>query len=593
MALSGSFSTNKYTTSNHGTIGLILSWTATQSIANNTSTISWTLKSNGTMSSGYYVQAGPVTVRIAGNVVLNITSRFNMYGGGGFKRTGSITLSHTEKGLRNAAMSIQAAIYSSSVNCKASKTFELDKIDRYGIINNIDAFTDEEYPSVLYSNPAGTDMVQDLKIRITWNNGAGATNYVNLDDNGGTYTFTSSTFTDANKASIYAAYPNTKNVVLTFDLQSTMDGTDYHFYKDVTMSIVNAEPVSNGMDYLDVSPATAITLNPQIIVQEQSTLRIKVFPFTAKKSATIELSRYRLDFNGERYGLMQESGADYYYCDIGTPSYSGTYTAVITVEDSRGNKSTDSMDIPITAWTKPTAECTAVRVNGFESNTDITVDATISSIIDESVPVERNTMYIKEKHREKNGSWSDEYTMSDNTPYRVSLDNTKEYEIEIAVYDSFTANDKSIYTLTVAKGIPAFSIGRNMNAVGVNGYPEKDGQLFVGEGGEAKIDGVVYPNTYSSTEHKVGYWIDGSAIYEKTISYSSTIASGGNVTIPSNLWSQKGQPVDLILYSTSGTSKIAWRFVAAQINASGELQLFNGRAAKLTFDTFTIQYIKL
>ena len=290
---------------------------------------------------------------------------------------------------------------------------------------------------------------------------------------------------------------------------------------------------------------------------------------------------------------MQESGADYYYCDIGTPSYSGTYTAVITVEDSRGNKSTDSMDIPITAWTKPTAECTAVRVNGFESNTDITVDATISSIIDESVPVERNTMYIKEKHREKNGSWSDEYTMSDNTPYRVSLDNTKEYEIEIAVYDSFTANDKSIYTLTVAKGIPAFSIGRNMNAVGVNGYPEKDGQLFVGEGGEAKIDGVVYPNTYSSTEHKVGYWIDGSAIYEKTISYSSTIASGGNVTIPSNLWSQKGQPVDLILYSTSGTSKIAWRFVAAQINASGELQLFNGRAAKLTFDTFTIQYIKL
>lgn len=586
MALSGSFSTNKYTTSNHGTIGLILSWTATQSIADNTSTITWTLKSNGTMSSGYYVQAGPVTVGIAGKIVLNITSRFNMYGGGGFKRTGTITVSHTDEGLRNVAMNIRAAIYSSSVNCTASKTFELDKINRYGIINNIDPFTDEEYPSVLYSNPAGTDMVQDLKIRITWNNGAGATDYVNLDDNGGTYTFTSSTFTDADKASIYAAYPNSKNVMLTFDLQSTMDGTDYHFYKDVTMSIVNAEPVSNGMAYLDISSAVSITGDPSIIVQAQSTLRIKVFPFTAQKSATINLSEYRLDFNGERYGLIQTSGLDYYYCDIGTPSYSGTYTAVITVEDSRGNKSTDSMDIPITAWTKPSAECTVMRVNGFETATDLTVDATISDVAN-------NVMHIQERHREKNGTWSSLSDVPDNTAYRLTLLNTKEWEIEVTVWDSFTTNDKTIYPLAVAKGIPAFSIGRNMNAVGVNGYPEKDGQLFVGEGGEVKVDNVVLPHACANAEKKIGYWIDGSAIYEKTISYSATISSGGNVTIPSNLWSQVGQPLDIILYSTSGTSKIAWRFVAAQINSSGVLQIFNGRAATLTFDTFTIQYIKL
>lgn len=592
MALSGSLSTNKYTTSNHGTIGLLLSWTATQSIADNTSTITWTLKSNGTMSSGYYVQSAPITVGIAGKIVLNITSRFNMYGGGGFKRTGTITVSHTDEGLRNVAMNIRAAIYSSSVNCTASKTFELDKINRYGIINNIDPFTDEEYPSVLYSNPAGTDMAQDLKIRITWNNETGATNYVNLDDNGGTYTFTSATFTDANKASIYAANPNTKNVVLTFDLQSTMDGQEYHNKKDVVMSIVNADPVSNGMDYLDVSSATSITLNPQIIVQEQSTLRIKVYPFTAQKSATIraiDTGDYKLNFNGEDYILT--AGDGYGYIDVVKPAYAGTYTATITVKDSRYNQSTDSINIPIKEWTKPTAECTAVRVNGFESNTDITVDATISSIIDESVPVERNTMYIKEKHREKNGSWSDEYTMSDNTPYRVFLDNTKEYEIEIAVYDSFTANDKSIYTLTVAKGIPSIAIGRNMNSLGVNGYPEKDGQLFVG--GEIKVDDVVLPHAYSNTEKKIGYWIDDSTIYEKTISYSATISSGGNVTIPSNLWSQKGQPIDLVVYSTSGTSKIAWRFVAAQINAQGVLQIFNGRAATLTFDLFTIQYIKL
>ena len=92
MALSGSVSTNKYSTSSHGTIGLILSWTASQSIVNNTTTISWTLKSNGTMSSGYYVQAGPVTVKIAGTTVLNTTSRFSMHGGGGYSKSGTITV---------------------------------------------------------------------------------------------------------------------------------------------------------------------------------------------------------------------------------------------------------------------------------------------------------------------------------------------------------------------------------------------------------------------------------------------------------------------------------------------------------------------
>lgn len=120
-----------------------------------------------------------------------------------------------------------------------------------------------------------------------------------------------------------------------------------------------------------------------------------------------------------------------------------------------------------------------------------------------------------------------------------------------------------------------------------------DGDVLRYNGNTDMWENVDSLHAYSNTEQKVGYWIDGSAIYEKTISYSSTIASGGNVTIPSNLWSQAGQPIDIILYSTSGTSKIAWRFVAAQINASGVLQIFNGRAANLTFDAFTIQYTKL
>lgn len=123
--LKGSVSTNKY----DSTIGLTLSWTATQSVANNTSTLSWTLKSTGGGTSSWW-NTGPVTVKINGTTVLTITSRFKLYGGGAWSKTGSITIAHNSDGTKTFAASISAAIYSSAVNCTGSASFTLDKINR-------------------------------------------------------------------------------------------------------------------------------------------------------------------------------------------------------------------------------------------------------------------------------------------------------------------------------------------------------------------------------------------------------------------------------------------------------------------------------
>lgn len=108
---------------------------------------------------------------------------------------------------------------------------------------------------------------------------------------------------------------------------------------------------------------------------------------------------------------------------------------------------------------------------------------------------------------------------------------------------------------------------------------------------------ITLPHKYSTTEQVVGYWTDGSPIYEKTIEMPSytTIGSGGSTTIPSTIWSTKAIPIDIVTYVTKTTANaLVWRWVTAQINVStGTLQIFNGRAAQMGFDTFTIQYIKL
>ena len=122
--LSGSVKTSTY-----GSMGLVLLWTATQNVANNQSTISWTVKSFGKESNFYYM-AGPVTVVINGSTVLNITDRFQMWGNGAWSKSGTLTISHNSDGSKSFSASISAAIYTYAVNCTGSGTFTLKKIAR-------------------------------------------------------------------------------------------------------------------------------------------------------------------------------------------------------------------------------------------------------------------------------------------------------------------------------------------------------------------------------------------------------------------------------------------------------------------------------
>lgn len=125
MALSGSLKTSTY-----DSLGLQLSWTATQNVSENESTIKWTLKSFGYTSTTAYMKAGPVRVVINGTTVLNITDRFNLYGQGAWVRSGNITIEHNNDGSKSFSASVSAAIYSSSVNCTGSATFTLNQIER-------------------------------------------------------------------------------------------------------------------------------------------------------------------------------------------------------------------------------------------------------------------------------------------------------------------------------------------------------------------------------------------------------------------------------------------------------------------------------
>lgn len=125
MALNGSCKTSTYSG-----VGLIFTWSATQNIAKNQSTISWNVKSFGGASNAWYM-SGNFKIVIDGSTVYSSADRIKLYGNGATTvATGSRTLTHDNDGSKSFSVSLEAGIYTVAVNCRGSATFTLDKIAR-------------------------------------------------------------------------------------------------------------------------------------------------------------------------------------------------------------------------------------------------------------------------------------------------------------------------------------------------------------------------------------------------------------------------------------------------------------------------------
>ena len=515
MALSGNFNTNKYTTSSSGSIGLNLSWTGSQDITQNTTTISWTLKSNGSMSSGYSVYGGPITVVIGGTTVLSITSRIRVYGGGSFKRTGTITITHEEDGTKTVSMSVSAALYSASVNCTGSSSYTLDKIDRYALLESVENLTDtfNPLPTITYSNRLGPDRVTDIKLRISWTNSGSteATDWVSLpndltaSDNVGTYQFTNTTLPTAKRNAMLSACSSTTSLTVQYELQSKLDGTTQTHTKTATLVVneATAKPTWSSptpLTFMDIdSDVVSITQDNSVIVHKQSTLEISISAATGNKGATVgafDTSAYQLTLNGNTYS-MDNTGKKTFV----KPNAIGTYTAVMTVTDSRGYKNTTSINIVVVDWSLPYGVCSFARKDNFYTETNLTVDYKISSVNSKNAP------RIWEQHKKVDDvNWtavteittditgSATHTKTFPETGADALDNNYAWVIRVFVGDLFTTGTidtsnttVSVYVMSIDRGMPIFFIDTMRHSLSMNCFPDADEQFKID--GDIKVTG--------------------------------------------------------------------------------------------------------
>lgn len=363
MATSGSFRTTSYEGRS-----LTFSWNRTSSnIANNTSTIAWSVTGSG--DSGY-VTCGDIDVVINGTTVYNSapSDRVDVWLGG-VVASGTTTISHNADGSKSFSASVNAAIYNYAQNCSGSGTWALDTIPRASNIDKV-ANTSGKTISTLntgndvrvYFTPKSTA----FKYRVTVSmNG----NSVQNNASGVSVSSTSQQYYQVNIPHTWLS--NKESGTLACKLE-TLNGTSVIGTDNWSISMVVPASVVPTIGAVSSAPVNSnATINGwNIYVANYSKARITC---SASGNSGSTISRFQI--SGDTTVTVNGTSLSY---DINLTS-SGTKTFTVKAIDSRGRSTGNkSITINVTSYSTPTIQ--SFNVVRCDSNGNINAEGTSAKL---------------------------------------------------------------------------------------------------------------------------------------------------------------------------------------------------------------------
>lgn len=347
MASSGSFNTTAYS----GRY-LTFAWTETmQSVANNITTISWTLKGAGGDSTWYY--ARNIKVTIAGVTVYSYPESQGkiQLKNGTLVASGSWTFTHNDDGTKNFTASAEAGIYTYAVNCTGSSTFTLDTIARASqpsLITwpeNTQDVGDFGSTISIHMNRKSSDFTHTVRYEFGELSGTIATGVTT----GTTWTIPLSLMNQIPNST----YGSGRVYVDTYK-GSTLVGTKYSgFTATVPLSAVPTCSIS----CTDTTGVKDIYNNP---VQGLSKISAAIQQIKTAYGSPIK--SYSITIQGVKYATSTAT--------TGVLTKSGTSNVTATITDSRGRSSTTNTSMTVLPYAKPTVTKLAVHRCDEDGNED-------------------------------------------------------------------------------------------------------------------------------------------------------------------------------------------------------------------------------
>jgi len=489
MATSGSVSTGKYDGRYY-----TVSWTATQSVDTNKSTVSWTLKAVGGNSSWYAERTLKVNITsdntLSGTTSYSKTSRVERYTG--TIKTGTFTVTHDSNGDADFKISIQAAVYVSSVNCTGSKTFTLTNIPRKSTLS-------------VETGTLGTAQTLTVTRKST---SFTHTIVATCGDQSKTIctksTDTSIEFTPP----IAWASENTtgtsvsvKYTITTYNGSTSVGSNSY----TVTCSIPSSVKPSCS---LAVTDPTGYSDTYGGYIKGLSKFKVVV---TATKSYESDIASYSTTANGATYTAAS------FTTDV-LASY-GDLTVKATVKDKRGRSGSASKTLTVLDYSKPIIESLAVHrcdEDGTENDKGEYAKVTFSAMVtalNNKNSASYKVLYKKSsedddafKEAELDADYTDVYSVAYATCI-FEADTGSSYDIKVIATDDFDSIPKTTSVSTgftlmhwLASGL-GMAIGKIAELAGVFdiGFQTKfsGGILQPVLAGGTDLDTIMTPNTYS------------------------------------------------------------------------------------------------
>lgn len=442
-----------------------------QDVANNRTQIKWSCGVN--CGHSFYANAIKMSAVSINGVSVYSGGTYSNYSKGNHTiATGTLWISHDANGTKTFSISAFTGWLYSGYNYSASATTHtLEAIPRGATLVSAPDFTDEQNPTIKYSNPAGS-AVTALEACISFG-GSGGIEYRAIPTGGTSYTFK---LTEAERNVFRNATASSNTRKVTFHVRTKIGGATFWSAIEKTLTIVNANPVfaDSMVSYADANQAVAsITGNNQHIVQNKSSLTATFGAATAKKGASI--TGYTLAVNGVTKTATASGSVSF-----GAVDSSRDVTLSVTAKDSRGNTTTVSKKVTMLAWSSPVFSASLKRLNNYEDETHLKVDASISSVNG------KNTMSVSYKYKENGGSYGTATTISNKTEYIIECDKNKAFVFSITVADLFGS---TTHEFNLAKGKFPLFIDTDMNAVGINDFPKAGVALKVA--GNVAVDGFI------------------------------------------------------------------------------------------------------
>lgn len=425
MALSGSFTTGGY----EGRCWKF-SWTASQNVDANTSTISYTVEAIGG-SAGWYM-TGPCKVVVAGNTVYNNTGRWKQYKG--TLCSGSVTVSHNSNGTQSFSASISSAIYYYADGTgNGSGSWSLNTIPRassiscgtliMGTAGNISvsrASTNFTHTiTYLYGTKSGTICTKSSNVNVSWTPPLDLAHMIpNATSGVGTLycdTYNGNTLIGS------------KSILFTCNLPSSI--VPSCSISSLTNTNNTFGCYARLLSGVKVKPAASGTYSSTI-----KTLKISVTDMTDKTAS---------------------SGTEYTF-DAFTKT--GVKTIKVTATDSRGRSSTASQTIAVSDYSFPSASITASRGTGTTTSNFVSDDTGDHAKIVAKGSVSSisgNTLTPVLQYRIAGQSaWTNldisASSLSLNGTRVIAVSDTEAYDIRVIIRDK--AGREAIATMTLSNG---------------------------------------------------------------------------------------------------------------------------------------------